>query len=271
MRGDERRCGRICSTSGTSVWSARITWSPASSTIQAIWAGASRRLSVCRTAPMQGTATYASRCSCWFQRSVATRSPRPMPSACSACARRPARSSTSPSVERRTVLTPFVTTGRSRCSGAARRRSKSPVSGTSIICPSTAPSPAVVNRSRTDSPSRRRAAPVRGLREALARLAHQHDRLREEHPDRIADLARLLLRRALEVEPRDARDRHLHRQVDRVVGPRDLLGALHLLGHLLQVPLQVLGVAPEHAEESASAFHVKRSSSSKSSGTVTAG
>ena len=37
--------------------------------------GGSRRLSVCSTAPMHGTAKYASRCSWWFQDSVPTRSP----------------------------------------------------------------------------------------------------------------------------------------------------------------------------------------------------
>ena len=49
-------------------------------------------------------------------------------------------------------------------------------------------------------------------------------------------------------------DRHVHRQLDRVVGPRHPLGALHLLGELGQPALQVVRVA-EQAAEWVLAFH----------------
>jgi hypothetical protein len=91
------------------------------------------------------------------------------------------------------------------------------------------------------------------LGETLARLAHEHHCLGEEHADRVAHLRGLLLGRAREIEPRNARDGHLHREVDRVVGPADLLSRLHLLSHVLQMLLHVTWVA-EHPEWE-SAFH----------------
>ena len=47
-------------------------------------------LSVCSTAPMHGTAKYASRCSWLFQQNVPTRSPASTPSVVSAAASRSA-------------------------------------------------------------------------------------------------------------------------------------------------------------------------------------
>src|SRR6185295_11601339 len=58
-------------------------------------------------------------------------------------------------------------------------------------------------------------------------------------------------RRALDVDAVDRRDRQVDRELDRVVGPRQLLLALHLLGELRHPPLQLVRVA----EESAEAFH----------------
>src|SRR5215472_16193197 len=55
-------------------------------------------LRVCSTAPIDGTARYASRCSCEFQAKVATRSPGRTPSRLSAAARRSARSATAANV-----------------------------------------------------------------------------------------------------------------------------------------------------------------------------
>ncbi len=57
--------------------------------------------------------------------------------------------------------------------------------------------------------------------------------------------------RALDVDAVDRRDREVDRELDRVVGPRQLLLALHLLGELRHPPLQLVRVA----EESAEAFH----------------
>ena len=98
--------------------------------------------------------------------------------------------------------------------------------------------------------SRRRRPSRRSLlgAEALAGLAHQRHGLGEEQADRVADLGRLLLGVALEVEPVDAGHRELHGQPDRVVRPGHLLGALHLLGHLGQSPAQLVRVAEQPAE-----------------------
>src|SRR3954471_9525369 len=88
------------------------------------------------------------------------------------------------------------------------------------------------------------------LTEALTRLAHQRDRFGEDGRHHRADLLRLLLRGALDVHPVDRGDRHVDRQLDRVVGPRQRLRGLHLLGHLLHPPLEVWVV-----EEAAETFH----------------
>ena len=58
----------------------------------------------------------------------------------------------------------------------------------------------------------------------------------------------LLLGVALEVEAGDAGHGHVDGELDGVVGPRHLLGALHLLGHLGHAPAQLVGVAEEAAE-----------------------
>ena len=108
--------------------------------------------------------------------------------------------------------------------------------------------------SRPGAPTARAAAAdaARGaLLQPLARLAHERDRLGEDGRHHRADLLGLLGRRALDVDAVDGRDRHVDRELDRVVGPGQPLLALHLLGELRHAPLELVGVA-EHASE---AFH----------------
>ena len=45
-----------------------------------------------------------------------------------------------------------------------------------------------------------------------------------------------------------AGDRHVDGELDRVVGPGQLLGALHLLGDLLHAPPELVRVAEEAAK-----------------------
>ncbi len=89
------RCSRIAASSGTSEPSTMTTLSSASLTMWTSCCGVRRRLRVCSTAPMQGIARYASRCSWLFQARVATRSPGFTPIPASTLARRAARSATS--------------------------------------------------------------------------------------------------------------------------------------------------------------------------------
>ena len=84
--------------------------------------------------------------------------------------------------------------------------------------------------------------------EALARLAHEDHGLREHHAHGLEEVLRLLLGVALEVEPRDAGHGHVHGELDRVVGPRHLLGALHLLRELRHAPPELVRVAEEAAK-----------------------
>src|SRR3954469_19162163 len=88
------------------------------------------------------------------------------------------------------------------------------------------------------------------LREALASFAHQRDGLREHRGHHGAQLLRLLLGRALDVDALDRRDRHVDGELDRVVGPCQGLGGLHVLRHLLHAALELRVV-----EEPAKAFH----------------
>jgi len=85
--------------------------------------------------------------------------------------------------------------------------------------------------------------PTKRLREALARFAHERDRLGEDDPDRVADLHGLLVRSALEVEAGNRGDRQLDREADRVVGEGDLLRSLHLLGESAELAPELVGVA----------------------------
>ena len=75
---------------------------------------------------------------------------------------------------------------------------------------------------------------------ALAGFPHQGHGLGEDHGHHAPDLLGLLLGVALDVDAVDRRHRHLHREPDRIVGPRQLLLALHLLGELRHPPLQIL-------------------------------
>src|SRR5436305_1121577 len=97
--------------------------------------------SVCRTAPTQGTARYASRCSACFHMNVPTRwsasTPRPRRALASWAARRPASA-----YVRRLVPSPVqVTTSRSPNTDVPYRMTDVIVSGTSIIVLCTEPPP----------------------------------------------------------------------------------------------------------------------------------
>ncbi len=105
----------------------------------------------------------------------------------------------------------------------------------------------VIARGRASARRRRRRSSVR----ALARLAHQRDRFGEDGRHHGADLLGLLLGGALDVDAIDGRDRHVDGELDGVVGPSEVLGALHLFCHLLE-PLLELRIV----EETAETFHV---------------
>jgi hypothetical protein len=92
-----------------------------------------------------------------------------------------------------------------------------------------------------------------GLLQALARLAHERDCFRKDDRHHRAQLLGLLLRRALDVDAIDRRHGEIDREFDGVVGPRESLSALHLLGELPEPALQIVGVAEESAE--AASFH----------------
>src|SRR3954465_12007251 len=88
------------------------------------------------------------------------------------------------------------------------------------------------------------------LGEALARFAHERDGLGEDRGHHLAQLLRLLIGGALDVEPVHRRHRHVDGELDGVVGPSEVLGTLHLLGHLLETALEVRII-----EEATEAFH----------------
>ena len=100
--------------------------------------------------------------------------------------------------------------------------------------------------------SARRSAPIRAseraLLQAFAGLANERDGLGEDCRDDGANLLGLRFRVALHVQPVDRGDGHVDRELDRVVGPRESLLALHLLRELSETPLKILGVAKEIAE-----------------------
>src|SRR4051812_40781366 len=108
----------------------------------------------------------------------------------------------------------------------------------------------VSNGPASQAPMRARLPGSRGLLQALAGLTHERDRFGEDGRHDGADLLRLLLRGALDVDPVDRRDGHVDRELDRVVGPGQRLRRLHLLGHLLHATLEVWVV-----EEAAETFH----------------
>src|SRR3954451_14079978 len=91
------------------------------------------------------------------------------------------------------------------------------------------------------------------LGEALARLAHERHRLREDDPDRVTNLNGLLVAAAREVEAVDRRDGHVDRQLDRIVRPRHALGVLHLVRELAETLTKLIRVAEE--VESFASFH----------------
>ena len=84
--------------------------------------------------------------------------------------------------------------------------------------------------------------------ESLARLAHEDHRFREHQAHGLQQVLSLLLGVSLEVEALYARHRHIDGELDRVVGPGHLLGALHLLRELRHAPAQLVRIAEEAAE-----------------------
>src|SRR4051794_35495274 len=111
--------------------------------------------------------------------------------------------------------------------------------------------PSYRRRRRERPPGFPVSEPARRLLQPLARLAHQGHGLGEDRGHHGAQLLRLLLRRALDVHAVHRRDRQLHREVDRVVGPRQALLALHLLRELRHPALELVGIA----EQTTEAFH----------------
>jgi hypothetical protein len=93
-----------------------------------------------------------------------------------------------------------------------------------------------------------------GLLQALARFAHERDGLGEDDGHHRAQLLGLLLGRPLDVDAVDRRHRQIDGQLDRVVGPGETLRALHLLGELPELALQVIRVTEQAAESTS--FHV---------------
>jgi hypothetical protein len=90
-------------------------------------------LSVCSTAPIPGTAAYASRCSALFHMNVPTRSSPVTPSERSPLASRAARRPTSPYVRLRQPVPVHVRTCASECTVVAYRTIVAIDSGASII------------------------------------------------------------------------------------------------------------------------------------------
>ena len=95
------------------------------------------------------------------------------------------------------------------------------------------------------------AASAGRLLEARAGLAHERDGLGEDDRHHAADLVRLLLGRALDVDAVDRRHRQVDGELDRVVGPRQSLRALHLVRELRHAALELVRIA----EKSSESFH----------------
>ena len=106
----------------------------------------------------------------------------------------------------------------------------------------------------------------RSARTVLARLAHERNCLGEDGRHHRAKLFSLLLGRPLNVGAVHRRDGQIDGQLDRVVGPGQLLGALHLLGKLAEPPLELIGISEQASE--ATSFHVLNRSPWRESGNV---
>jgi hypothetical protein len=100
------------------------------------------------------------------------------------------------------------------------------------------------------------------LLQTLARFAHKGHGFGEDGGHDGPQLLGLLIGRALDVDPVDRGHRQIDGQLDRVVGPGQLLGTLHLLCKLAELALQIVRVAEESSE--AAAFHVLDGSSPRS-------
>jgi hypothetical protein len=102
------------------------------------------------------------------------------------------------------------------------------------------------------------------LLKALARFAHKGHGFGEDGGHDGPQLLGLLIGRALDVDPVDRCHRQIDGELDRVVGPGQLLGALHLLGELSEPALQIVRVTEQSSE--AAAFHVLDGSSPLAAG-----
>jgi uncharacterized membrane protein YbhN (UPF0104 family) len=96
-------------------------------------------------------------------------------------------------------------------------------------------------------------APAVALLQAGARFADERHGLREDRRHNHPDLLGLLFGRALDVHAVDRGHRHVHRKLDRVVRPGELLLTLQRLGEVRHPPLELLGIA-EHVSET---FHAQ--------------
>ena len=76
-----------------------------------------------------------------------------------------------------------------------------------------------------------------------ARLAHEGHGLGKHDRHHAPELLRLLFGRALDVDAVDRSDGQIDRELDRVVGPREPLRALHLLGKFSQPALKLFRVS----------------------------
>ena len=141
---------------------------------------------------------------------------------------------------------------RSRSSRRATRISAWPLAASSRAIATPMPDEAPVTSAVPAVEGAGSPIAARARQEALAGLADERDGLGEDHADRVAHLLGLLVGRAGQVHRGDRRGRHVDGELDRVVGPGDLLGAGHLLLHLLHAAAQLLRVAEQSSE---SAFH----------------
>jgi hypothetical protein len=124
------------------------------------------------------------------------------------------------------------------------------------LVPELPPQPAAtrtMTSAATISDPRRIGVDPRGLLQALARFAHERDGLGEDDGHDRAQLLGLLFGRPLDVDAVDRGHRQVDGQLDRVVGPGETLRALHLLGELPELALQVVGISEQAAESTS--FH----------------
>jgi hypothetical protein len=131
-----------------------------------------------------------------------------------------------------------------------------------VVCPppELPPQPAATRTTTSAATIRdtKRIASSSVLLQALARFAHERDGLGEDNGHDRAQLLGLLLGRPLDVDAIDCGHRQIDGQLDRVIGPRETLSALHLLGELSEPALQVVGISEQAAESTS--FHTPHGS-----------